>query len=440
MREARRFIEGPGRWRAPGGRGGRGSGLYAAGFGIFEQGTKAMGMAGAFTAQADDPSALFHNAGGLAFVDQAGAPAASPRSRAPRPSSRAPTLPGRRLRGGAEEALRVPAARLLVQPISGTWKFGLGHHAPFGLTTEWENPDQFAGRFLSTKAALRAFDVNPTIGWQIDADLRHRHRRHRPRLGRRAQPQRRARSTPSPSRSPTSARLNLQADFSEGYGFNVGILHKFNHSFSWGLSYRSKIYGRLRGRRPADPGARPATPSSTPCCAPACPSTATCRWRPRSSSPTWRASAWPSPSPPTCWSRRTPTGPAGAASTRCRSTSPAAPPTRCPTQTCPEDWEDAYNYRVGLRWTTEPRTQWRFGYVYRRDAAARGGRLAAAARRQPQRLHHRLWLDRQLKADFALMYLDFEERSARPELHRREGRSSAPTTRRRAARPHARLI
>src|SRR3954452_18678532 len=43
--------------------------LHAAGFSIFEQGTKAMGMAGAFTAQADDPTALFYNAGGLAFVD-----------------------------------------------------------------------------------------------------------------------------------------------------------------------------------------------------------------------------------------------------------------------------------------------------------------------------------------------------------------------------------
>src|SRR5512135_1063153 len=42
--------------------------LSAAGFGIFEQGAKANGMAGAFTAQADDPTALFFNAGGLAFV------------------------------------------------------------------------------------------------------------------------------------------------------------------------------------------------------------------------------------------------------------------------------------------------------------------------------------------------------------------------------------
>jgi len=44
--------------------------VSAAGFGIFEQGTRAMGMAGAFTAQADDPSALWHNAGGLAFFDE----------------------------------------------------------------------------------------------------------------------------------------------------------------------------------------------------------------------------------------------------------------------------------------------------------------------------------------------------------------------------------
>ncbi len=44
--------------------------VSAAEFRIFEQGAKAMGMAGAFTAQADDPSLLFHNVGGLAFVEE----------------------------------------------------------------------------------------------------------------------------------------------------------------------------------------------------------------------------------------------------------------------------------------------------------------------------------------------------------------------------------
>jgi hypothetical protein len=30
-----------------------------------------------------------------------------------------------------------------------------------------EEPDQFAGRFLSTRASLKAFDLNPTLGWQV---------------------------------------------------------------------------------------------------------------------------------------------------------------------------------------------------------------------------------------------------------------------------------
>lgn len=40
-----------------------------AGFHIREQGAKAMGMANAFVAQADDPSAVFYNPAGIAFQE-----------------------------------------------------------------------------------------------------------------------------------------------------------------------------------------------------------------------------------------------------------------------------------------------------------------------------------------------------------------------------------
>ena len=40
---------------------------FGAGFKVSEQGAKAMGMANAFAAQADDPSALAYNPAGIAF-------------------------------------------------------------------------------------------------------------------------------------------------------------------------------------------------------------------------------------------------------------------------------------------------------------------------------------------------------------------------------------
>ena len=53
----------------------------AAGFSIFEQGARGMGFAGAFTAVANDPSAIFHNAGGVGVPEgQEPLPRAAPSS------------------------------------------------------------------------------------------------------------------------------------------------------------------------------------------------------------------------------------------------------------------------------------------------------------------------------------------------------------------------
>src|SRR5687767_7928053 len=49
------------------------SSLYASGFSIFEQGAKASAMAGAYTATADDPSAMFYNVAGIAYQRKMGA-------------------------------------------------------------------------------------------------------------------------------------------------------------------------------------------------------------------------------------------------------------------------------------------------------------------------------------------------------------------------------
>lgn len=215
---------------------------FGAAFSIFEQGTKAMGMAGAFTAQADDPSAMFHNAAGLAFQKERTFAAGVTYIR----SLEADLVgldpfPGAGYEAEQETLSEFPPHAYWVQPISADWTFGLGVMAPFGLTTEWEDPETFRGRFVSRRAALQAVDVNPTFAWQVtpsfgigfggiarisSVELE----RHVPQFN------------PFTQTIADVATLELSGDLdNEGYGWNAGLLHKATSRFTWGLSYRSEV-------------------------------------------------------------------------------------------------------------------------------------------------------------------------------------------------------
>ncbi|MCP4202713.1 MAG: hypothetical protein GY769_12360 [bacterium] len=121
------------------------------GFSLYEQGSKSLGLAGAFVAQADDPTTLFYNAGGLAFFEKRElavgvtlvnsfdeefvglAPAPGPMST------------------GTLNSLHEPIPHFYwVQPVNETWDFGLAVNSPFGLKTDWKDPDNFPGRFVNT--------------------------------------------------------------------------------------------------------------------------------------------------------------------------------------------------------------------------------------------------------------------------------------------------
>jgi long-chain fatty acid transport protein len=142
-----------------------GSPLMAAGFSLlFEQGAKSMGVAGAFTATADDPSAMFYNVGGLAFLKerefQAGVTLVS--------SSGSEFTGAGPLAGVVEEMNSL--SELLphfywVQPMTERWTFGFAVNSPFGLVTEWD-PEGFSGRYISTKGSLTSVDLSGNFGWQ----------------------------------------------------------------------------------------------------------------------------------------------------------------------------------------------------------------------------------------------------------------------------------
>jgi long-chain fatty acid transport protein len=382
-----------------------------AGFGFFEQGAKAMGMAGAFTAQADDPSALFHNPGGLAFFDERQLAAGfSWIYTTEAEFAGAPPFPGPQ--GGAEqETLSQGLPHLYwVEPVSDVWKLGLGVYAPFGLVTEWQDPGNFAGRYLSTKAALRAIDVNPILGWQLtpkfglgigaiarfsDVEL-HRYI---------------ATQNPFTLLPADVGKLELKSDFHEGFGWNVGFLHRYNNSFSWGLSYRSKVKvdyegdarvrqiatgnaqfdALVRSRLPFDRDLPVQTSIEFPDMASLGFAIALTRNLLLETDFNW--SGW------STFDEVVIDFTGGATNS-------------LPDSTIPEDWDDVNNYRVGLRWTRGAASEWRFGYVLDKTPqpeeavspllpdADRDGITIGYGRRGGR-----------FATDVALMYLKFDDRT-----------------------------
>ncbi|MGB6361945.1 MAG: outer membrane protein transport protein, partial [Thermoanaerobaculia bacterium] len=132
--------------------------VFSAGFGIFEQGTKAMGMASAFAAQGDDPSTLFFNVGGLAFFEEREfALGATYITSTDATWKGTGALEG--LEAEQESLSEIPPHFYFVQPLGEKWNFGFSLNAPFGLTTDWKDKDNFPGRFISEMASLTSFDV-----------------------------------------------------------------------------------------------------------------------------------------------------------------------------------------------------------------------------------------------------------------------------------------
>lgn len=216
-------------------------GAFGAGFSIFEQGSKAMGMAGAFTAQADDGSAMFHNVAGLAFQKEsdvyAGVTLINPLDST---FDGADPFPGSGVEAEGDTSIFTPVHGYWIKPIDDRWTFGFGVNNPFGLAVRWEDKDNYPGRFLNLHSELVSFDFNPSLAWQVSDNVGIGVGI----IGRFAQVNLLRRAgliNPFSQTLVDVASVSLESDFDSGLGWNAGILHKVNDRFSWGASYRSKI-------------------------------------------------------------------------------------------------------------------------------------------------------------------------------------------------------
>jgi long-chain fatty acid transport protein len=217
---------------------------FPAGFSIFAQGAKASGLGLAFTAVADDPSAIFYNPAGLGwqkhFSVQAGG---SLLTKLEGEFEGANPFPGTAF--GVEEqhktSFLLPTVYAVV-PLTPNVNFGLGIFAAYGLGFRWDDAEQFSGRFVAQNAVIRSADVNPVISFQLAPSLSIAagadYRVSKVQLERN-----RAAINPFTQSVVDVAHIKLDSEMTDntGWGWNAGFLWKPTNALSLGASYRSKI-------------------------------------------------------------------------------------------------------------------------------------------------------------------------------------------------------
>ncbi len=139
---------------------------WGAGFALYEMAGRATAMGGAFTAIADDPSALYFNPAGIAFLTR---PAVMAGVHFIMPQTKfTPSTP---FPGGneaeSESQTFTPIHFYAAYPVMERLSLGLALFNPYGLGLKWKNPETFTGRFVSYDAALQYFDFAFSAAYRV---------------------------------------------------------------------------------------------------------------------------------------------------------------------------------------------------------------------------------------------------------------------------------
>ncbi len=215
---------------------------FAAGFRLPEAGAKAMGMGFAFTAQADDPSAIYFNPAGLTqlkgqnvmlgltYVKENGAEYNG-------------TTPVDDFQTGfttrkseTQKTLNfyIPNAYYTNTNAKTGFSYGVGIFTPFGLGQEYDNGNNDSiFRNQITKIDLKTIVVNPTIAFKVNDVLS---------LGLGIDymwGQAKLAKTPwAPTLGGNLYNLDMKAD-GDAWGYNFGVLVKATENLRIGANYRS---------------------------------------------------------------------------------------------------------------------------------------------------------------------------------------------------------
>ncbi|MBW2605003.1 MAG: outer membrane protein transport protein [Deltaproteobacteria bacterium] len=137
----------------------------AGGFSVFTHNAGALAQANAVTAHNDSPSTVFFNPALLNTLDgtqiEIGSTLISPDRRFTSAAT------GRQTDG--DDDFHFPTTLFVSHTISDSLSAGFGITNPFGLGSDW--PDEWEGRFITTKSQLSTFNFNPVLSWRVHPSL-----------------------------------------------------------------------------------------------------------------------------------------------------------------------------------------------------------------------------------------------------------------------------
>jgi long-chain fatty acid transport protein len=221
----------------------------AAGLKVNEQGAKAMAMGNAFTAQADDPSALFYNPAGIAFLKGTQVSAGSTTILVPQTefSGTAP-LSGNPPTGvgtatvfeKAKQDIFIAPTLYMTHAFEGIpLSVGFGINAIYPLAKTWDESSAFRAEVMNIE--VKPINFQPTVAYRFDnlnlalaagLDVTYA-----------LVSMQKMAYAPNPANANSAYELgNLGLDgTATDIGYNLGLKWKPVDSISFGAAYRSKI-------------------------------------------------------------------------------------------------------------------------------------------------------------------------------------------------------
>lgn len=211
--------------------------IFPGGFQLNIRGAKAVAMGGAFTAVANDPSAVYWNASGLTQLKGTNI-MFSTHLIAPQTSFRG-VLPSIE-RHRAENRVFFPTHFFISHSFNEKLAAGFGFTQPFGLGTTWD--EDWPGKYLAIETGLRIYLLTPVVSYKLFESLS---------LSAGLQygiaEVTITRKSPISSLFATDAFVELEGNDNSSFGFNAGLMFKPTNYLTLGASYMSEMKYEFSG-------------------------------------------------------------------------------------------------------------------------------------------------------------------------------------------------